>query len=712
MIEFRSLIAKSDLPIKAGFALSAAVLASSIVSGVTSVTPWLEAMVLGIWAVLAFSAKTRQKAKPTPASTPSRVPPFDAKTRNWTLDNLPGTAYRYVQRADGTGYFGYISEGSLAMFGVSPAEALEDPERIMGQFHPDDRVELRQIMATAVEHRAEDWWCGRVTTNGTMKWMTITARANVLPTGEICWDGIVLDDTRRQQELVESKRFLDSVIENLPDMVFIKDAEDLKFVFLNRAGEELIGFDRSELIGKSDFDFFPVGEAQHFVDRDRGVLEGREVVEYASEPITTRYRGGRLLHTKKIPLTDSAGKPKFLLGISEDVTDRVHTEEALRESQHRLNAILSHTTTPIFLHDIEGRIILFNESAGNMVCAGVDQILGRLPEECMTPEAARAYRRAELEVRSNGTAVEQEELVELRDGKRTYITIRFPLLDCHGHVYAVGTIATDITERKRIMDEVRRAKEEAEGANLAKSLFLSRMSHELRTPLNAILGFAQLLEFEELPEEQTDAVQFILSSGRHLLRLINEVLDISRIESGNFSISVEPVQVLEVVQEAVGMVRPIADARGIKVLIGDIDEGIYFYADRQRVSQALINLLSNAVKYNRAGGCVEVSFHPDGDREGRIHVLDTGLGIAKENLDRLFVPFDRLGADATDVEGTGLGLSLSRRLVEAMRGEMGLVRTDEHGSVFYIQLPVAAQPSGMRAAPASEGSTVWRQNAG
>lgn len=676
-----------------------AVVAALVLSGAAmGFGAWISALLQAIalasalWALAAIAH--RRKSSPPRGS----------------VDNLPGTVYRYVRRADRTGYFAYISEGCWTMFGVRPGDALEDPESILGLFHPEDREELRTIMDSAAELCGEDWWCGRVTVNGQTKWLTITARGHALPSGETCWDGIVLDDTRRQNELVESKRFLDSVIENLPDMVFIKDAEDLKFVYLNRAGEDLLGFSRNDLIGKSDCDFFPLEQAKHFVDRDRAVLRGNEVVSYPSEPVTTRFRGTRLLHTKKIPIADSNGKPLYLLGISEDVTDRMHTEEALLESQHRLNAILNYTTTPIFLQDDEGRVVLFNESALNMTGVGVDQMLGRIPEEFMSPCAARAYRQAELEVRATGRAVELEEVVDRADGQRTYLTIRFPILDAQGQVYAVGTVATDITERKRIMDEARLAKEEAEGANMAKSLFLSRMSHELRTPLNAILGFAQLLEFEDLPREQTDAVKFILSSGRHLLRLINEVLDISRIESGNFSVSVEPVQVQEVVQDAVVMIRPMAEVRGVKLRVGEIDPELYFHADRQRVSQALINLLSNAVKYNREGGCVEVTYHGDESGLGRVHVLDTGPGIPAQHVGRLFTPFDRLGAEASSVEGTGLGLSLSRRLVEAMGGEMGLIRSDSEGSEFFVQLPLTGQPAGMKEAETG-GQASWRRSA-
>src|SRR5204863_1178697 len=198
--------------------------------------------------------------------------------------------------------------------------------------------------------------------------------------------------------------------------------------------------------------------------------------------------------------------------------------------------------------------------------------------------------------------------------------------------------------------------------------FLSRMSHELRTPLNGILGFAQLLEMESLPADQEESVAQILRAGRHLLGLINEVLDISRIETGRLQLSLEPVPVGETLRGALDIVRPLAAQHGIALNAGAADERQHVLADRQRLQQVLLNLLSNAVKYNRTGGTVAVSCEQCEPTRFRLKVSDTGPGIRPEHLDLLFVPFERLGADRTEVEGTGIGLALSRRLAEAMGG--------------------------------------------
>jgi signal transduction histidine kinase/CheY-like chemotaxis protein len=250
-----------------------------------------------------------------------------------------------------------------------------------------------------------------------------------------------------------------------------------------------------------------------------------------------------------------------------------------------------------------------------------------------------------------------------------------------------------VAERTRAEVLARRAKEEAEAANAAKDEFLSRMSHELRTPLNAILGFAQLLEMDPLSDEQTTGVAHILKAGEHLLELVNEVLDISRISTGQLSLTLEPVMVAEVVDAALGMVTPMAaqagvglpDAEALNVLR---DRTII--ADRQRLAQVLLNLFSNAVKYNQPGGEVKVTAIDSCDRRLRIEVSDTGCGIAPEMLTRLFTPFDRLDAEQRGIEGTGIGLVLSRRLVQSMGGTLSVESAPGEGATFAIELPLAA----------------------
>ncbi len=262
----------------------------------------------------------------------------------------------------------------------------------------------------------------------------------------------------------------------------------------------------------------------------------------------------------------------------------------------------------------------------------------------------------------------------------------------------IGRVARALVQSSELIVEknarLREAKEQSERADLAKNEFLSRMSHELRTPLNSILGFAQVLQMSDgLPKRSPECVQHILNGGHHLLRLIDEVLDIARIESGRLPLSVEPVLVSDAVSQTLEMVRPIAESRGIH-LACDTSRHCqqHVMADRQRLRQVLLNLLSNSIKYNQPNGSVRISCQAENKNMLRIKVEDTGIGIAPQDQARLFAPFERLAAAQTDVEGTGLGLALSKHLIQAMGGSIGLVSHLGKGSTFWIDLPVAEAP--------------------
>ncbi len=233
-----------------------------------------------------------------------------------------------------------------------------------------------------------------------------------------------------------------------------------------------------------------------------------------------------------------------------------------------------------------------------------------------------------------------------------------------------------------------------EQANRHKSEFLSRMSHELRTPLNAILGFGQLLEMDHLSPDQEEGVQQILKGGRHLLSLIDEVLDIARIETGRLAMSQEPVSIDDVLKESLDLVAPMALARHIQLSCDQQAPAArrHIFADRQRLTQVLLNLLSNAIKYNHESGSAAVSCAEVAGSRMRVTVTDSGPGIPPDKMARLFTPFDRLGAEADGIEGTGLGLSLSKRLMETMGGDLGVSSTPGLGSAFWIELPIVASP--------------------
>lgn len=270
-----------------------------------------------------------------------------------------------------------------------------------------------------------------------------------------------------------------------------------------------------------------------------------------------------------------------------------------------------------------------------------------------------------------------------RDGSYKWLQWTSVLFIEDQQIYAT---ARDVTVLKHAERALREAHDQAARATQAKNEFLSRMSHDLRTPLNAIMGFAQVLQLDQLTPEQTDSVAHILRGGRHLLELINEVLDISRIESGQLSLSPEPVVLVDAVREAVSLMGPLAEQRGITIEVVDIGE-LAVRADRQRLAQVLLNLLGNAVKYNRANGRVTVSAQVvDPDRVS-IAIRDTGAGIPADKLSLLFMPFERLGAEQSGVEGTGLGLTLSKGLAEAMNGTLTATSLVDEGSTFRLDLP-------------------------
>ena len=240
--------------------------------------------------------------------------------------------------------------------------------------------------------------------------------------------------------------------------------------------------------------------------------------------------------------------------------------------------------------------------------------------------------------------------------------------------------------------ELQEANRQLRAANAAKSEFLSRMSHELRTPLNAILGFGQLLELDAPTPQQQDSIGQILIAGKHLLQLINEVLDLAAIEAGRLALSLEPVAVADVVAEAVSLIRPLADQRGILLESPAQSCAAHVVGDRQRLKQILLNLLANAVKYNREGGRVRLSCQRMASQRLQIMVTDTGPGIPPVALERLFVPFERVDGQDPAVEGTGLGLPLSKRLAEAMGGTLQLRTGTNQGSSFWVELPLTTSP--------------------
>ncbi|HLF76097.1 MAG TPA: ATP-binding protein [Dehalococcoidia bacterium] len=372
----------------------------------------------------------------------------------------------------------------------------------------------------------------------------------------------------------------------------------------------------------------------------------------------------------------------------EDMQSRLMHESAVAEAKFR--GMVEVAPDAIVTVDRNGVIVLVNGQAEALFGHRREEMLGK-PVEILLPERFQGehsrYRSgytASPRIRPMGSNLDL--LARRKDGTEFPVEISLGPVEVDGELM-VMTAIRDITERKQAQEAIQAARDEAEQANQAKSEFLSRMSHELRTPLNAILGFGQLLGMESLTSEQRDSVDHILRAGRHLLELINEVLDISRIEAGRLTLSPEPVPLAQLIQETQDLIRPLAFERSVRIEEEPRGDEVYILADRQRLRQVLLNLLTNAVKYNKEAGAVRLTYQQVEPGRLRVSVIDTGPGIEPEQLPRLFTPFERLGAEQTDVEGTGLGLALSKRLVEVMNGTMGVESTVGHGSTFWVELP-------------------------
>jgi len=403
--------------------------------------------------------------------------------------------------------------------------------------------------------------------------------------------------------------------------------------------------------------------------------------------------------------------------------EQMKLDQRLRDQQFYTRSLIESNIDAIMTTDPAGIITDVNKQMEALTGCTRDELIGA-PFKNYFTDSGRAEASIKQVLREK--KITNYELTACaRDGKTTVVSYNATTFyDRDRKLQGVFAAARDVTERKRLDQaleeqnvELKRARAAAEKANIAKSDFLSSMSHELRSPLNAILGFAQLISSDSPPPtpSQTASIDQILHAGWYLLELINEILDLAQVESGRLALSLEPTSLAEVMFECQAMIEPQGQKRGIKITFPQFDLPCFVNADRTRLKQVLINLLSNAIKYNQPNGTVVV----DVDRAGstperiRVSVKDTGAGLPPDMLMQLFQPFNRLGQERKSEEGTGIGLVMSKRLVELMGGEIGVESTVGSGSVFWFELNSAAAPQLAvdRAGPAAKPQARVQQGA-
>ena len=712
------------------------------------------------------------------------------------------------------------SDEIFRLIEADKSQGVPSYEGYLDAVHPEDREMVDRVCSDSlVKHLPYDITNRLRMSDGRIKWVQVRCTLDFSAEGKLLRTrGTVQDITERkmaEEELRNTKYLLDSIIENIPTMVFLKRADDLRFELFNRAGEELLGYSRSDLLGKNDYDFFPKEQADLFSAADRKVLASNNILEIPEEPIKTASGEIRYFQTWKIALCDEGSKPTHLLGISIDITERKNAAESIARISNLNRAIVDGADHLIITTDTQGVIQSFNHSAEMHLGYQTNELV-----EKSTPavfhDAGEVVRRAQ-ELTAAGISVQpgfdvfvararqiyggdtHEWTYIRKDGSRFPVSLTVTALrDVHGEINAFLGIATDITERKHAEEELRKlsraieqspvsvvitdangnieyvnakfsevtgyaihevigrnprilqsgltpievyrsmwqtilsghqwrgklqnrkksgelfweeihvsALRDSEGRTTnfvavkedvtermkverMKSEFISTVSHELRTPLTSIRGALALIAggvVGELPATVKPLVDIAHKNSERLILLVNDILDMEKIEAGKMEFTSCPIELMQMLKQALEGNRAYAEQYKVSYeLESELSEAI-ISVDANRMMQVLANLLSNAAKFSPVGGKVSVAVERIGERI-RVAVKDHGQGIPDEFKDRIFQKFAQ--ADSSDTRkkgGTGLGLSITKTIVEKMGGSIGFDSQPNVQTVFYVEFP-------------------------
>ena len=485
------------------------------------------------------------------------------------------------------------------------------------------------------------------------------------------------------------------------------------FVDLNPAWERTLGFTIEELKTKPFLDFVhPDDQESTIAEAETIMATGKDVVSFENR---YRCKGGGyrwILWSATVSL-----EKRLYYAVGRDITRRKQVEDALEREQSLLSTFLDNTPDHIYFKDRASRFIRINKTMTKLFhLSDAEEAIGKTDAEFFTEEHAQQAFADEQEVMRSGAPMEAKEEKETwRSGQETWVSsTKAPLFDKTGEIIGTFGISRDITERVYAQAELQAAKEASEYANRAKSDFLANMSHELRTPLNAIIGFAEILRDElvgQIKTEQKELVTDIHTSGRHLLDMINDILDLSKIEAGTMDLDFETFSLMETMEEVNTVVNALASKKRIQLTRG-FEQDIAITADKTKFKQILYNLLANGVKFTNEGGRVTTKLEISGNLL-LIRVIDNGVGISPEDQEMLFQAFTQVDTSkARAHEGTGLGLALTKRLVELHGGEIWVESTVGEGSTFSFTLPLqqhvapSAAPTPSNLPPLPDGRTI------
>ena len=593
------------------------------------------------------------------------------------------------------------SEEAFRIHGFDPGEVSPTFERLMGMVHPEDRALLRGTVDDALEGRREyDLEHRIVRPDGDVRWVHRQAEVVRGESGETSkMVGTVHDVTDRKTLELRVRTTEErhrTLIERIPAIAYLQEpGEPSRTTYVSPHYERVLGYTPEEALGEPDHWV----KITHPDDRARVEDEDRRTNE-TGEPFAMEYRqfakDGRTvwIRDEAVLVRDEAGGALHWLGIQTDITGRKEAEERYRTLVERLPVV-----TFLDRADDSGESLYVSPQIETMLGYTPEEwTAGRLWRERLHPDDRERVLASDERFEVQGEPVDEEYRLLAKDGSVVWVWEETVLVrDEAGEPQFVQGIMSDVTERKRAEDEMRKAREAAEDANRAKSQFLANMSHEIRTPMNGVIGMTDLLLDSGLSEDQRELAETVRSSGEHLLSVINDILDFSKIEAGRVEIETIDFDLRVLAEHTAGLLAEVAQKKGLE-LVGSVGPEVptVLRGDPGRLRQILVNLLSNAVKFTGEGEVVlRVALVGEAAHAAtiRFEVSDTGIGMSEEQIGRLFSAFTQADASTTRrYGGTGLGLAISRQLVELMGGEMGVESEPGRGSAFWFDLPLGRQP--------------------
>lgn len=647
-----------------------------------------------------------------------------------------GMIYQVVIKPDGTRKFTYLSDSVKQLYGISPEEGMIDATLIYSKVYEDD-IELlikteneaiRTVSTFKAEVRIKE-------PAGKMRWSYLVSTPKMLNDGSICFDGIefiITDRKQAENELKLTNNLMNLVVENIPNMIFLKDAKNLRFLQFNKAGEDLLGYSRNDLIGKNDYDFFPKEQADFFTSKDREILNSKDVLDILEEPIQTSNKGIRILHTKKVPILNDNKEAEYLLGISEDITERKLTENIIHAHLSLIEFSFTHSTAELLQKTLDEVCRITNSTIGFYHFVEPDQktlslqawSTRTLQEYCKAEGNGFHYSLEQAGVWSDcikkrkpiihndyaslknkkglpkGHAVLIRELTVpiIRDGLVVAIIgignkpLDYDKKDSDIVAY-FADVAWEVFQKKRAEEELYKMNEELEervikrtveleNSNKELESFSYSISHDLRAPLRAIDGFSNILlknHSETLGLEEKRLLNKVCDNAKKMAYLIDDLLAFSRIN--RYEVHKSEIDMNFIVDSVYHEITSEEEKEKIDFLVTDLPKA---KGDASMMKQIWVNLISNAVKFTSKieKPKIEISFKVE-DGINIYFIKDNGVGFDMNYSDKLFGVFQRLHTDS-EYKGTGVGLAIVKSIITKHNGKIWVESEVDVGSTFYF----------------------------